>query len=344
MLQKPDIDENKLILCVRERYGLNVAQVIFLPLGADPNAVVYRAVTDDATSYFLKLRRGVFDEISVLLPKFLSDQGIGQVIIPHTTSAGELWTHWDAYTLILYPYIEGQNGYRVALTDRQWFDFGAALKAVHTAILPPGLAGRIVREAYSPQWREMARQALSYATTGTFQDPVAIKTADFMNAKRNETLDLLQRTDHLAQVLQTHSPEFVLCHSDAHAGNILIGDDGALYIVDWDNPILAPKERDLMFIGGAQGFIGLTAQEEVTRFYRGYGDTQIDFAALAYYRYERIIDDIAVFCQMLLWTDEGGEDREQSLTYLMSNYLPNNTIEIAYQSDPTLWPSRNWGA
>ena len=338
MLQKPDIDENKLILCVRERYGLNVAQVIFLPLGADPNAVVYRAITDDATSYFLKLRRGVFDEISVLLPKFLSDQGIGQVIVPHPTRAGELWTQWDAYTLILYPYIEGQNGYRVALTDRQWSDFGAALKAVHAVALPPALAGRIPREAYSPQWREIAGQSLEYAATGTFHDPVAIKTADFMNAKRNETLDLLQRTDHLAQVLQAHSPEFVLCHSDAHAGNILIGDDGALYIVDWDNPILAPKERDLMFVGGAQGFIGLTAQEEVTRFYRGYGDTQIDTEALAYYRYERIIDDIAVFCQMLLWTDEGGEDRQQSLTYLMSNYLPNNTIEIAYQSDPTLWP------
>lgn len=335
MLQEPDIDENELILCLRKAYGLNLVKVSFLPIGADPHTVVYRAVTDDATPYFLKLRHGVFDEISVLLPKFLSDQGIAQVITPHTTSTGELWTRWDAYTLILYPYIEGRNGYKVALTDQQWFDFGAALKAVHTVVLPPALDGRIAREAYSPQWREIVRQSLEYAAAGAFQDPVAIKTADFMNAKRAETLDLLRRTDYLAQVLQKRATEFVLCHSDAHAGNILIEDEGVLYIVDWDNPILAPKERDLMFIGGAQGFIGLTAQEEMERFYRGYGETHIDHAALAYYRYERIIDDIAVFCQMLLWTNEGGEDREQSLTYLMSNFLPGNTIEIAYRSDMT---------
>ena len=83
-----------------------------------------------------------------------------------------------------------------------------------------------------------------------------------------------------------------MCHSDIHAGNILIDANGALYIVDWDNPVLAPKERDLMFIGGGQEFAGHTAQEEETLFYRGYGQTQIDPIALAYYRYERIIQDI----------------------------------------------------
>ena len=98
---------------------------------------------------------------------------------------------------------------------------------------------------------------------------------------------------------------------------------------------LAPKERDLMFIGGAQGFAGHTAQEEETLFYRGYGQTQIDPIALAYYRYERIIQDIAVFCEQIFLTNEGGEDREQSLRYLTSNFLPNNTIEIAYTSDKT---------
>jgi spectinomycin phosphotransferase len=47
--------------------------------------------------------------------------------------------------------------------------------------------------------------------------------------------------------------------------------DGFVYNVDWDHPNLAPKERDLMFIGGAQGFIGHAPQEEETLFYLGYG-------------------------------------------------------------------------
>ena len=54
--------------------------------------------------------------------------------------------------------------------------------------------------------------------------------------------------------LETRFPDFIVCHFDIHAGNILIDDDGSLYIVDWDDPILAPKERDLMYIGG--GLLG----------------------------------------------------------------------------------------
>jgi len=47
-------------------------------------------------------------------------------------------------------------------------------------------------------------------------------------------------------------------------------------------------------------------------------------------------EGIAVFCEQIFLTDEGGEDREQSLRYLTSNFLPNNTIEIAYKFDRTL--------
>lgn len=124
-----------------------------------------------------------------------------------------------------------------------------------------------------------------------------------------------------------------VCHSDLHAGNILIDANDALYIVDWDNPILAPKERDLMFVGGGLGGGGRTAQEEEIPFYQGYGQTHIDSVAMAYYRYERIVQDMAVYCEQLLLSDEGGEDREQSLRYFKTNFLPGSTIEIAYQSE-----------
>jgi spectinomycin phosphotransferase len=130
-------------------------------------------------------------------------------------------------------------------------------------------------------------------------------------------------------------PAFVLCHADLHAGNVLVPDPAHFYIVDWDNPLLAPKERDLMSIGaGLMGGWRSPAEEE-SLFYQGYGPTTINPTALAYYRYERIIDDIAVFCDQLLETTAGGEDRAQSFAYLASNFLPNGTIEIAQASDST---------
>jgi spectinomycin phosphotransferase len=336
MLEKPDIQDESIIACLRDEYGLNVARLAFLPLGADLNTAVYRAVADDETPYFCKLRGGVFDETSVALPKFLSDQGIAQIIAPLATQTGQLWASLGTFKVILYPFVAGRNGYEVDLTERHWRDFGAALKGVHTAVVPPALIERIRRETYSPRWRETVRTFLGRVEDNVYGDPVAAELAAFLQAKREEILDLVERSERLSQMLRMRSPEFTLCHSDVHAGNILIDANDALYIVDWDDPILAPKERDLMFVGGAQGFTGHTPQEEETLFYQGYGQTQIDPVALAYYRYERIVVDIAVYCEQLFLTDEGGEDREQSLRYLKSNFLPGGTIEITYKSDRAL--------
>jgi spectinomycin phosphotransferase len=336
MLEKPDLQDEKIIACLQCAYGLHIMQVAFLPLGVDPNAAVYRVVAKDETPYFVKLRWGVFDEIAVTLPKYLSGQG-APIIAPLATQTGQLWVNLDPFNLILYPFVEGRDAYENDLSDRHWIEFGAALKHIHTTVVPPALMSRIEQETYAPQGREKVKTFLVRIEEDTFDDPVAIRLAAFLKTKRAEILDLVGRAERLARILQARAPEFIVCHSDVHAGNLLIDANDKLYIVDWDNPILAPKERDLMFIGGGQFGDGHTPQEEETLFYQGYGQTECDAIAdpiaLAYYRYERIIQDIAVFCEQLFLTHEGGEDRVQSLRYLMSNFLPNHTIEIAYRSD-----------
>ena len=335
MLEKPDLQDERIIACLHDEYELEVIQITFLPLGADQNTAVYRAVADDEIPYFLKLRSGVFDQTSVVLPSFLSHRGIRPIIAPLSTKTGHLWANLDAFKLILYPFVEGQNAFEVDLSDRQWSDFGTALKSIHSAEVPPALIRRIRRETYSPQWRDIVETFLKRVVDDLFDDPVAVKSAALLRVKRPDILDLVGRAERHALILQEQPQEFVLCHSDIHAGNILIDTNGTFYIVDWDDPILASKERDLMFVGGGVGGVWNEVREEEL-FYEGYGETEIDSIALAYYRYERIIEDIAIYCEQILSTDDGGEDREQSFQYLASNFLPNNTIEIAYKSDKTL--------
>jgi spectinomycin phosphotransferase len=332
MLEKPDIKAHRISACLLAEYGLGAKQIAFLPLGADSNTAVYRVDADDGTPYFLKLRKGDFDESAVALPKFLSDQGIKQVIPPLESISGQLWADLDSYKTILYPFIAGRNGYEVTLLDQHWREFGTALKRIHTAPIPPAQIGRIRREEFSSHHRQLVTSFISRVDRDVFADPVAIQLVTFLSKKRDEILKLIQSAQELAQSLQQQSFEFIVCHSDIHAGNIFIGCDDALYIVDWDEPILAPKERDLMYIGGGLLASGLTPQEEEARFYQTYGDTDVDLLAVAYYRCERIIQDIAAYCEQLLLTNEGGADREQSLGYLKSNFLPNSTIEIAYRS------------
>jgi spectinomycin phosphotransferase len=332
MLEKPDLDESALCAALRAAYELRADGIAFLPLGADVNTAVYRVVASGAP-YFVKLRRGAFDEISVALPRYLHDVGIAQVMAPLPTLGGALWTTLQAFTVIVYPFVQGRNGYEMNLQERHWATLGAALQRLHTISLPAALAQRIPRETYSPQRRRAVQGHVERADGTAPVDDVAAQLLATLRSRRAEILGLVARADALAEELRARALPFVLCHADIHAGNILVGDDDVLYVVDWDAPIHAPVERDLMSIGADLGGGGHTAEQEETWFLRGYGPTQIDRRALAYYRYERIIADIAAYCEQLLVSDAGGEDRAQGLRYFTSNFAPGGTIAMARRAD-----------
>jgi spectinomycin phosphotransferase len=326
LLEKPDMPDSSILSRLHAEYSLQGTQVAFLPIGADVNTAVYCVETLDKKAYFLKLRKGNFAEITVTLPHFLKTHGLRQIIDPIPTSSGRLWGNLDGYAMILYTFIEGQDAYELEPSNRQWVDFGAALKYIHTIKLPRGLARQIPRETYTPQWREMVKALQAQAEGTVFNDSTAAKMAAFMAAKRLEIDALVARADRLGHQLLARSPQMVLCHSDIHAGNLHLCPDGSLYIVDWDAPIFSPKEHDLDLIGGCWTW---NSPRQAALFYQGYGKVEIDLAALEYYRCERIILDIAEYGEQMFLSDTGGEDREQGYQYFTSNFLPGHEIELA---------------
>ena len=331
MLEKPDISDQTLLARLRDEYRLPFAQVTFLPLGADANAAVYRAASEDGAPFFLKLTRRPLDEISVLLPRYLQASGSAAVIAPLETRAGQLFGSLPPYRMILYPYVEGRDGYQVGLTDRQWSEFGTALKTIHSIDLPPELAARIPREDFSPRWRDRVHEFLEQTRSTSYPDPVAARMAAFFQSHRDVILQTLDRAGQLARDLAARSADFVLCHSDLHPGNLLVTASGVLFIVDWDNPLYAPKEKDLALIGGCKTWHD---PRDVLLFYRGYGPAPVDRRALAYYRYERVIMDLAEFGeQILLSFDGGGDAREQAYAWFTNNFQPGGEIELAKAID-----------
>jgi spectinomycin phosphotransferase len=327
MLEKPDIPDEAIISRLQEEYDLRVATLTFLPIGADTGSVVYRAVTLEGTAYFLKLRKG-FTEIVVTVPLLLRSQGIQEIIIPFETRAKQHWADFGEYKMILYPFIEGKNSFEMDLSDQHKRRLGNALKAIHAVQIPAELQRLVPKEAFSPQWREKLRSLQAQVEERSFQDPAAAKLAGFMKSSPNEISRLIERAEELAAESQSRPLELVLCHTDIHRANMLITGNNEFYIVDWDAPLLAPKERDLMFIGGGIDYIWKSKQDEVL-FYEGYGRTEIDYALLAYYRYERVIEDLVAYGEQLLLTDEGGADREEAYKRFIGNFKPGETIEIA---------------
>lgn len=335
MLTPPALSADTIIGCVRDAYELRIGRVTFLPIGADVDAAVYRLDTDDGTPYLLKLRRGDFDEVAVAVPAFLHAQGIRRVMAPLATATHRLWASGHGFTWILYPFFAGHNGYEMALSEAHWVALGQSLKAVHTTVLPAALARQVPREDYAPQWRDTVKEFDQQVGTRAYEDPIAGSLAAFWVTKRQEIRLMVARAEQLAQALQQRAGVFVLCHTDLHAWNVLLGAHDELTIVDWDNPIFAPKERDLMFVGGGVGGIWNDASEEAW-FYRGYGATAIDLAALAYYRYERIVADLAAYGAQILGAQGSVADRERGLRKVRAQFLPNDVVAIAHRTYRTL--------
>jgi len=329
MLTKPNITDELIISRLQDEYGIRADKLNFRPSG-DLNAAAYRVLTDNGATYFLKLRKG-FDEITVTVPLFLKSQGIEAVIIPCETKSKRHWVDFGDYRIILYPFVEGRDGFEMELSDKHRRVLGVELKRIHTTKIPPELKRRIPQETYSPHWREIIR-SLQQVENNFFHDSIMARLAKFIKSKQNEINHLVERAKGLASELQAKSLELVLCHSDIHGRNILITENDKLYIVDWDNPILAPKERDLMFIGGGIDKIWKSKREEAV-FYEGYGKTEINLSALAYYRYERIIQDLADYGEQLLLSDKDIANREQFYEYFTINFAPGNRMKIARKTD-----------
>ncbi|MBK8025090.1 MAG: phosphotransferase [Chloroflexi bacterium] len=139
-------------------------------------------------------------------------------------------------------------------------------------------------------------------------------------------------------MLQTRDLPFVVCHADIHAGNVHITPAGDLYVVDWDTMILAPKERDLMFAGIGFGSAQFSPAEQAAFFLQGYGPAEVDAAALAYYRCERIVQDVYEYCLQILFTEGESSDRRNGLEQFRSQFEPGAVVDRAFLAIEALPP------
>ena len=151
MRDRPDVSDEQLRVCLRADYGLSAATLDFLPLGWDTHAGVWRVADEGGTLYLLKAKEGAPNEAGCLVPRYLRDQGIEAVVAPLPVLGAERWwAAMGAWTVTVYPYIEGVTGWKPPLTDAQWRAVGAALRRMHLVAPPAALAGLMRREAFAP--------------------------------------------------------------------------------------------------------------------------------------------------------------------------------------------------
>ena len=326
------LSDQRIIECLQIYYGIESVTLTFLPLGADMNASVYKAETQEQSSYFIKLKRGYHHDISIAIMELLQNAKIQQIIPPIKTIHSQPTQRIDDFTLIVYPFVEELDGFRCSLTDEQWLILGKTMRQIHEIDVPSSIQHHIRREAYSSKWREAVRLLYMHIEAEPTGDEIARKLLAFMKENRVAINRLVNRAEQLAKKLHYEHPKFVLCHSDIHGGNVLIDKNNNTYIVDWDEPIMAPKERDLMFIGGGVGNVWNKPHEEGL-FYKGYGKTEVNKTILAYYRHERIVEDIALFSQDILLTAANRKGKLEMYKHFIGMFEPRGVVGIAFETD-----------
>lgn len=142
------------------------------------------------------------------------------VVEPVRTVQGELSAMDDGRAYAVFPYVQG----RTATWD-DWQVVARALRQVHGAPLRVTLPRADVTE---PHIRALEHQ---------LQHPWIVDRADVVSAA-------LARLDGVRSRLAPVRD--VLCHTDFHGLNVMIGDDGEVAaILDWENAVVGPREYDV---------------------------------------------------------------------------------------------------
>lgn len=341
MRENPGWDAGAIVASLQTHYGLDVASLAYLPIGHDMRADVYEVVARDGSSSFLKIRSGPVNEASLLVPRALLERGVRDVVVPLPTRSSNLWCPLDGdrdCSVVLYPYIRGENGKIAGLSDDQWRAFGTALRAVHDSGLEERLHGLLPSETFALPSAALVRRLTALVECTEFESPAAVRLATFWRENVARIDALLDRAEELGRALQAKSFELVLCHTDIHAANLLIGDDGRVWLVDWDSPLIALRERDLLFVIGSR-IARVVEPRHENLFSEGYGPTEIDRDALIYYRYERIVEDIGEFGRSVFLELGLSEPvRASEAEFGMSFFAPGGDLDRAETVPRVRWP------
>jgi spectinomycin phosphotransferase len=319
MREKPSIPEDHLKECLEEQYGMGRVALYFLPLGLDTRAGLYRVVSEEGRSYFARVKSGPLYEPSCFVPRFLSDCGIESVVPPLYNKTAALWTKLEDWTVTIYAFLYGDTGW-AGMTDEHWKATGETCKRIHEAALPYEMLQSLRKETFDPT------DYISWVAAFEAQhldceprSPAGRAVYGSWMAHRPAILSTLAALERLADELRRRTFPQVICHADLHPGNLLRDRGGQVFVIDWEDVMVAPKERDFIFVKELQAR-GSTPQDQVY-FFQGYGHADIDWAALTYYRHERVVQDLIECARNVFFRDDLGEGTKSQSAQLLDDIL-----------------------
>ncbi len=306
MITEPKIDKQLLVDLLKNNYSLESPNVVFLPRGETSWGYIVEA---DTKKYFLKVYKNTypfFEQAAELTYKLFADCGIKEIVHALKSSNGEVISHIEEYPVILFNFIDGKEISEQKPSDEQVKEIGVILGKIHASTSKLGPYPK--RETFESKDKEMFLKVMDRVRNHQpIENSYQKEIVDLFNSHRSRIEEQLTELEKIGEQLKNKKNlPFVICHSDPTPGNILIGKDGIPYLIDWDTPIFAPKERDLLFFS-----------DRLKPFMEGYcsivGESTIDDEVKQFYAYEWNVQEVADFGSSILF---GNNDDLQNKHHL----------------------------
>ena len=326
MKTEPVIPLEQIRQHINENYDVHIQTLEFLPVGE--GAWCFRGKGD--TSLFIRLVQDpLAEEKATSVSKFLHGKGL-PVLAPLPDKSGNLISFIDGSGLSVYPFIHGST--LMDLMESTFTDEDASPLRKETGAFVACLH-RIDRTKY-------AKLALPTEDFSRFQDesiaiirmdnrqqsyPLIGELCHFLSVWRRELESLIAATQKLARMLRSEKLDYVLCHGDIHEANVLVSREGERFIIDWDNVILAPKERDLMF------FYGNALLDYLDGYFGHDVPRSINQAVVDYYVLEWALQEIVDYGTRILFDTRFDRDgRIDAWQQFQGLFEPGGDVEMAF--------------
>jgi Ser/Thr protein kinase RdoA (MazF antagonist) len=300
---------NALKEIISRNYGFKITNITPGPRGFVAETYIIDTSNERYFAKVVKISR-YSENIEAGLPALieLHEAGFDQISYPIATIDQQLSVKFDGSILTLYNFIEGEWTF-----DYDFEAYVALMAKIHqTTIRTP-----LIREAFdiTPVMNALRRE-LDDLEKSTYTNPHQRKLQDIINEYRHELAADMANFDAIVRhVRQTNIP-FVLTHGDA-SGNILQASSGKLYMIDWDDMLLAPRERDIWFHVGTN-----QATAEFLPIYQRYFPSyQVDASLFAFYLYKRYFEDVEGWCDKILDAETPDDEHANHLIHLDKDYL-----------------------
>lgn len=309
MFTEPNIEKDLIKKKVEDNYDLEVTSLTHVLAGEA--SWCYKVQTKNET-YFLKIYVSLESHESRfdLTYNLFNNCNIKNITHPLKNKYGELVFDISNHYAALFNYIDGNNASEKELEDTEKFDLGKLLGEIHQSTKAIG-SFNLKEDFKYKNINRLLKNIKSSITLSKTQTGYKKQTADLLLEHRYKILDRIKDLKSLGEKLTNENLDFVICHGEPHIWNTMVNKNGEVFLIDWDDSLLAPKEKDLNMIKGDP--------KKLEGYKSVVGDTEINPEVIKYYNLEWNISEIDAWSDQILNSNFNEKQNQHDIKFLMKD-------------------------